>query len=126
MMGSEMFGGLLPGELSCCRMELLLRLNGLGNLTTFRHRLQSIACSQAPLASRVSELSNNEWTEMVRVIFSNDQFINVSSRCIYENNDILVHHDINSHPGNTKEVVMCVMLLRGHKKRFDFNMTPYF
>ena len=40
---------------------------------------------------------------------------NQSSRCIYENQDILVQHDVIVFPDGTKEAVMGVHTLKGGK-----------
>ena len=42
--------------------------------------------------------SKLEWAEMVTGMMANDKFIQESSRCVYENDDILVTHNYMSYP----------------------------
>ncbi len=62
-----------------------------------------------------SKFSKSEWSEMVAGMLANDKFIQESSRCVYENDDILVTHDFMSYPDNTREAVMGVALLKDGK-----------
>ena len=50
-------------------------------------------------------------TEMM----ANEKFIQETSRCIYENEDILVEHSFMSYPDNTREAVMLVALKKDGK-----------
>ena len=46
--------------------------------------------------------SKDEWASMVTGMMANDKFIQESSRCVYENDDILVEHSFMSYPDNTE------------------------
>jgi len=56
--------------------------------------------------------SKLEWAEMVTGMMANDKFIQESSRCVYENDDILVTHNFMSYPDGTREAVMSVLTLK--------------
>ena len=62
-----------------------------------------------------SRFSKNEWAEMVTGMFANNKFIQDSTRCVYENDEILVQHNFMSYPDGTKEAVMGVLMLKGGK-----------
>jgi hypothetical protein len=69
--------------------------------------------------------SKTEWISMVSSIIDNPKFIYDSSRCVYENDDILVSHDFMSYPDNTKEAVMHVYTLKDGKMiRIETGATP--
>ena len=59
-----------------------------------------------------SEFTKSEWAAMVAGMLANDKFIQESSRCVYENDDILVTHDFMSYPDDTREAVMGVAKLK--------------
>lgn len=59
--------------------------------------------------------SKSEWTEMVTGMMANDKFVQESSRCVYENDDILVEHSFMSYPDNTREAVMMIAMKRDGK-----------
>ena len=52
---------------------------------------------------------------MVTGMMTNDKFIQDSTRCVYENADILVEHAFMSYPDDTKEAVMMVAMLKDGK-----------
>jgi len=55
----------------------------------------------------------------------NDKFIQDSTRCVYENDDILVQHALMSYPDDTKEAVMMVAMLKDGKTiRMETGATP--
>ena len=56
--------------------------------------------------------SKKEWGAMVTGMFANNQFVQDSTRCVHESDDILVHHTFMTHPDGTKEAVMHVSLLK--------------
>jgi len=62
-----------------------------------------------------NQFSKSEWAEMVRGMLANDKFVQESSRCIYENEDILVTHDFMAYPDGTREAVMAVAQLKDGK-----------
>ena len=64
--------------------------------------------------------SKREWTEMVTATMANEKFVQESSRCVYENDDILVEHSFMSYPDNTREAVMMIAMKRDGKiYRYD-------
>ena len=52
---------------------------------------------------------------MVKEMMANDKFIQESSRCVYENDDILVEHSFMSYPDDTREAVMLVAMKKDGK-----------
>ncbi|MDC1135260.1 hypothetical protein OAT45_00990 [Alphaproteobacteria bacterium] len=46
---------------------------------------------------------------------ANDKFIQESSRCVYENDEILVEHSFMSYPDDSREAVMLVAMLKDGK-----------
>ena len=66
-----------------------------------------------------------EWASMVAGMMGNPKFVNDASRCIYENEDILVLHNFMSYPDDTKEAVMLVCMLKdGQIVRMETGATP--
>jgi len=59
--------------------------------------------------------SKSEWAPMVTGMIENEKFIRESSRCIYENDDVLVMHSFMSYPDDSREAVMMVAMLRDGK-----------
>tara|TARA_B100000809_G_scaffold263907_1_gene318330 strand:+ start:2029 stop:2358 length:330 start_codon:yes stop_codon:yes gene_type:complete len=62
-----------------------------------------------------NSFSKSQWGEMLTGMFANDKFVQHSSRCIYENDDILVQHMLMSYPDNTKEAVVGISMLKAGK-----------
>jgi hypothetical protein len=61
---------------------------------------------------------------MMTGMMANDKFIRDSSRCIYENDDIMVQHMFMSYPDDTKEAVMAVAMIKDGKViRFETGAT---
>ena len=52
---------------------------------------------------------------MVRGMMANEKFIQESSRCVYENDEIIVSHSFMSYPDDTREAVMLVAMLKDGK-----------
>ena len=52
---------------------------------------------------------------MVTGMMADGKFIQDSTRCVYENADILVQHSFMSYPDDTKEAVMMVAMLKDGK-----------
>ena len=62
---------------------------------------------------------------MVVGMMGNPKFVNDASRCVYENDEILVSHDFMSYPDDTKEAVMLVCMLKdGQIIRMETGATP--
>ncbi len=71
-----------------------------------------------------NEFGKAEWMSMVEGMMGNEKFINESSRCVYENDDIMVSHDFMSYPDDTREAVMAVAMLKDGKIiRFETGAT---
>ena len=62
-----------------------------------------------------SSFAKEEWIEMVRGMMANEKFIQESSRCIYENDEIIVSHSFMAYPDDTREAVMLVAMLKDGK-----------
>jgi len=62
-----------------------------------------------------NSFNKEEWTEMVTGMMANDKFIQESSRCVYENDEILVEHSFMSYPDDSREAVMLVAMLKDGK-----------
>jgi len=72
-----------------------------------------------------NEFSKSEWGSMATGMMANEKFIQESSRCVFENDDILVTHDFMSYPDDTKEAVMGVFMLKeGKIIRMETGATP--
>ena len=56
-----------------------------------------------------------EWASMVAGMFDNEKFVFESSRCVYENDEIIVDHSFMSYPDGTREAVMLVAMLKDGK-----------
>ena len=56
-----------------------------------------------------------EWSSLATEMMANEKFIQETSRCIYENENILVEHSFMSYPDNTREAVMLVALKKDGK-----------
>ena len=62
-----------------------------------------------------NSFSKSEWAEMIKGMFANDKFIQDSTRCVYENDDIMVQHMFMSYPDDSKEAVMGVAMIKDGK-----------
>ena len=62
-----------------------------------------------------NSFSKEEWTSMVTGMLTNEKFVHESSRCVYENNDVLIQHNFMSYPDDTREAVMLVAILKDGK-----------
>ena len=72
-----------------------------------------------------SRFSKGEWASMVTGMMQNPKFVSDASRCVYENNEILVAHNFMSYPDDTKEAVMLVCMLKdGQIIRMETGATP--
>ena len=72
-----------------------------------------------------NEFSKSDWAGMVSGMMASDKFIQDSTRCVYENADILVQHAFMSYPDDTKEAVMMVAMLKdGNVIRMETGATP--
>jgi hypothetical protein len=72
-----------------------------------------------------NKFTKSEWASMVVDMMGNPKFVNDASRCIYENDEILVSHDFMSYPDDTKEAVMLVCMIKdGQIIRMETGATP--
>jgi hypothetical protein len=72
-----------------------------------------------------NKFTKDEWASMVAGMMGNPKFVNDASRCVYENDEILVSHDFMSYPDDTKEAVMLVCMLKdGQIIRMETGATP--
>lgn len=62
-----------------------------------------------------SRFNKTEWSSMVTEMMANDKFIQESSRCVYENDEILVEHSFMSYPDDSREAVMLVAMIKDGK-----------
>ena len=62
-----------------------------------------------------NSFSKEEWSSMVAGMFDNEKFVFESSRCVYENEEIIVDHSFMSYPDGTREAVMLVAMLKDGK-----------
>ena len=62
-----------------------------------------------------NSFSKGEWSSMVTGMFENEKFVFESSRCVYENSEIMVDHSFMSYPDGTREAVMLVAKLEDGK-----------
>ena len=56
--------------------------------------------------------NKSEWVSVVGGMMRNPKFVKDASRCIYEDSDMLVSDTFMSYPGDTKEAVMLVCMLK--------------
>ena len=61
------------------------------------------------------QYSKTEWGPMVEGMLANEKFVQESTRCVYENDEILVTHDFMSYPDGTREALMVVSMLKDGK-----------
>ena len=55
-----------------------------------------------------TEMSSDQMVEMLNMMMSNDKVVILDSRCIYENDDVLVEHSLMDFPDGSREAVMGV------------------
>tara|TARA_Y100000385_G_C13030838_1_gene610668 strand:- start:416 stop:751 length:336 start_codon:yes stop_codon:yes gene_type:complete len=72
-----------------------------------------------------NRFGKGEWASMVAGMMQNPKFVSDASRCVYENEEILVVHNFMSYPDDTKEAVMLVCMLKDGKIiRMETGATP--
>ena len=72
-----------------------------------------------------NSFSKEEWSLIVAGMFENEKFVFESSRCVYENSEIMVDHSFMSYPDGTREAVMLVAKLQdGKRVRMETGATP--
>ena len=72
-----------------------------------------------------NSFSKEEWSSMVAGMFENEKFVFESSRCVYENDEIMIVHSIGTFPNGSKDAIMYVGLLKDGKIwRTEIGSTP--
>ena len=67
----------------------------------------------------------NEWKNAFGKLVASDSFKQDKSRCIYENDDIMVSHSFVTFPNGTSDAVMYVGILKDGKLfRIETGSTP--
>ena len=62
-----------------------------------------------------TEINKADWEPAMRAMMASDDLQVETSRCIYENDDILVMHQVMSFPDGSREAVMIVHALKDGK-----------
>ena len=72
-----------------------------------------------------SEMSKSDWVNIVSDMMESGKVTRTNSRCIYENNDILISHSLVSFPdGSCEAVLVCFTLSDGKIIRSETGATP--
>jgi hypothetical protein len=72
-----------------------------------------------------SEMSKSDWVNIITNMIESGKVTRSNSRCIYENDDILVSHSMVSFPDGTSEAVLvCFSLKDGKIVRSETGATP--
>lgn len=70
-------------------------------------------------------IDKSQMSEMMASMMANEQVVINDSRCIYENEDILVEHSVMDFPDGTREAVMAVHTIEDGKViRTETGATP--
>ena len=72
-----------------------------------------------------TEVNKQDWTPVVTAMMQSDALEVLSTRCLYENSEILVMHQVMKFPDATKEAVLIVHNLKDGKIiRSETGATP--
>ena len=72
-----------------------------------------------------TEMTKSEWVNVINNMMDSGKVTRSNSRCIYENDDILVSHSMVSFPDGTSEAVLvCFSLRDGKIVRSETGATP--
>jgi len=72
-----------------------------------------------------TEVNKKDWLVAAQGMMASDDLEFISSRCIYENHEIVVMHDVMKFPDGSKEAVMGVSMLKDGKiVRIETGATP--
>ena len=72
-----------------------------------------------------SEMSKSDWVNIITNMMESGKVTRSNSRCIYENDDILVSHSMVSFPDGTSEAVLvCFTISNGKITRSETGATP--
>ena len=82
---------------------------------------------QMKMHSSGALMTKEQWREGAASIFNNENFKKEASRCIYENDEILVSHAIMTFPNGSKDAVMWVATKKdGLIHKVETGSTPLF
>ena len=59
-----------------------------------------------------TSMNREQMTEMMKMMMANEKVVIRNSRCIYENEDVLVEHSVMDFPDGTTEAVLSVHSLK--------------
>ena len=62
-----------------------------------------------------TEMKLSEWSPMMKSMLESDQFKMISAKCCYENDDVLVVHNIMSFPDGSKEAILACHIKKDGK-----------
>ena len=62
-----------------------------------------------------NSFNKEEWSSMVSEMMANENFVQESSRLVYENDEIMVDHSFMSYPDDTREAVMLIAMIKDGK-----------
>ena len=72
-----------------------------------------------------SEMSKSDWVNVISNMMESGKVTRTNSRCIYENDDILISHSLVSFPDGSREAVLvCFTLSDGKIIRSETGATP--
>ena len=72
-----------------------------------------------------SQFTKKEWSILAADAMESDGFVQESSRCVFENDLVLVTHAFMRYPDKTKEAVLAVLLKKDEKIiRMETGSTP--
>ena len=72
-----------------------------------------------------NEMKLSEWVPIIKSMLESDQLKMVSAKCCYENDEVLVVHNIISFPDGSKEAVLaCHMKKEGKIISTETGTTP--
>ena len=72
-----------------------------------------------------SEMSKSDWVNVISSMMESGKVTRTNSRCIYENDDILISHSLVSFPDGSREAVLvCFTLSDGKIIRSETGATP--
>jgi hypothetical protein len=72
-----------------------------------------------------SEMTKSDWVNVISGMMESGKVTRTNSRCIYENDDILISHSFVSFPDGTSEAVLvCFTLSDGKIIRSETGATP--
>ena len=70
-------------------------------------------------------MTKSEWVNVINTMMDSGKVTRSNSRCIYENDDILVSHSMVSFPDGTSEAVLvCFTISNGKITRSETGATP--